>query len=309
MMTAGNILISGGTGLVGKALCRELIKRGYTVTVLSRTKGIEQDGIRFASWNIEEGWIDPACISEADAVIHLAGASIAEKRWTPSRKQEIVDSRVNSGRLLSKAIRETPNHIQTFITASALGWYGRDPQPIPTGFAFNETMEAASDYLGSTCRQWEESTQSLGTQLRWAAVRIGIVLSQEGGALQEFRKPLQLGVAGIIGKGKQVISWIHIKDLCGIFIHLLQHQNLHGPFNAVAPNPVTNRDLTLKLAEIMRGKYFLPLHVPAFALKWILGEMSEEILKSATLSAKKIEDAGYIFQHPQIDSALRDLSS
>ncbi|RYZ25682.1 MAG: TIGR01777 family protein [Chitinophagaceae bacterium] len=300
------VLITGGTGMIGKALTNELLQRQHRVMVLTRKAKPISGGIIYKEWDPEKGSIDETAIGEADYIIHLAGANVAEKRWTAKRKQEIVDSRVKSGKLLVQSIRKIPNKIKAVISASAIGWYGPDPQssnPAP----FVETDPADNAFLGRTCQLWENAikpVQDLGKRL--VTFRIGIVLSNEGGAYAEFKKPLKFGVASILGSGKQIISWIHISDLVQLFLTALENENLSGVYNAVAPHPVSNKELILAMAK-HRNKFYIPVPVPSPALKIGLGEMSVEVLKSATVSSTKIEKAGYKFAYPHIQDAVHDL--
>lgn len=304
------ILITGGTGMVGQQLTRVLLSKGYDVIWLSRASGKKEiDGkvIRIASWNLQEQTIDETAIQQADHIIHLAGAGVADKRWTAKRKQEILDSRTQSSALLVKALQTIPNKVQSVISASAIGWYGPD-EDNTLGSSFTEDMPAYPDYLGSTCKAWEESITPV-TELgkRLVKLRIGIVLSTTGGALAEFKKPLKGGMAAILGSGKQMISWIHVHDLCRMFLYAIENQSMQGTFNAVAPHPVSNKELTLTLAKQKNGSFYIPFYVPAFLLKMILGEMSIEVLKSATVSSRKIEEQGFRFEYATVQQALRDL--
>ncbi len=299
------ILITGGTGLIGSALTKMLLKKGHEVIILTRaSKPASEKNLRFASWDVNAGTIDKEAITQADVLIHLAGAGVADKRWTASRKKEIVDSRTNSSSLLVNALTEIPNKITTVVSASAIGWYGSDKRHKLSHKPFKEDTPADTEFLGETCRLWEESinpVEKLGKRL--VKLRTGIVLSNEGGAFIEFKKPIQFGIAGFLGSGKQVISWIHMEDMCRMYLYAMEH-DIRGVFNAVAPMPVTNKELTFKLANKVRGKFFVPLHVPGFALRILLGEMSVEVLKSATISAEKIRAAGFHFLYPSIDAAL-----
>lgn len=306
LFTMQTVLITGGTGLVGKALGQALLQKGYRVIILTRERNKQSAvaNLSFATWNVEQQTIDTKAIEEADHIIHLAGAGVADKRWTKKRKQEIVDSRVNSSKLIVDSLKTIPNKIKTVVSASAIGWYGADPV-IPNPSPFEETAPADNAFLGATCRLWEESiapVMQLGKRL--VKLRIGIVLSKEGGALKEFLKPLKVGVAAILGNGKQVISWIHIDDLVNMFITAIENDELSGAYNAVAPNPVSNKALTMALAK-SRRKFYIPVHVPSFILKWIMGELRVEVLKSATISCRRITEAGFVFGFPDIDAALR----
>ncbi len=307
MNSKGTILITGGTGLVGQHLGRALVERGYRVIILSRGERKSQEpGISYAAWDPARQTISQEALAAADHIIHLAGAGVAEKRWTARRKEEILRSRVDGSRLLADSLSSVPNNVRTVVSASAIGWYGPDPQ-IPNGHPFTEDMPAVDDFLGSTCQAWEASIGPVAKNgRRLVILRTGIVLSKDGGALKEFLKPLRLGVAAILGHGKQVISWIHIDDLVNMYIRAIEDEGLTGVYNAVAPVPVSNKQLVKEMARARR-KFFIPFHVPAFLLKWVLGEMSIEVLKSATVSAGKIKEAGFEFNYPTIETALSNL--
>jgi len=301
------VLITGGTGLVGKQLTKMLLAKGYEVIIMSREKKVsQQQNVSYAVWNVEQQSIDINAIAQADYVVHLAGAGVVEKRWNDKRKQEIIESRTKSSALIVKALKENANKVKAVVSSSAIGWYGPDPSTHVNGF--EEVDEAHDDFLGETCKLWEESIEPV-TQLgkRLVKLRTGIVLSKDGGALKEFMLPIKFGIAAILGSGKQMVSWIHIDDLCNIFISSIENGNLQGSYNAVAPNPVSNKELTLSLATIMRGKFFIPIHVPSFVLKIMMGEMSIEVLKSTTVSCHKIKTAGYKFMYPAVDDALKQL--
>ncbi len=303
------ILITGGTGLVGSALTPLLVALGHQVIIVSRTpKAPNEKNISYIAWNVKAQTIDDKAIAKADYIIHLAGAGVADKKWTEERKKEIVESRTESSTFLIEALKQTPNKVKAVISASAIGWYGDDKNLKSKKKEFTEEDSADSLFLGETCRLWEESINPVEqTGIRLVKLRLGIVLSNDGGALAEFKKPIQFGIAGILGSGKQVVSWIHIEDLCRIFMYAMENETLRGAYNAVAPTPVRNKELTLTLAQKMRGRFFIPLHVPAFVLKLMLGEMSVEVLKSATVSYKKIQAAGFSFLYPTIVVALEDL--
>ncbi|MBE2229087.1 MAG: TIGR01777 family protein [Chitinophagaceae bacterium] len=299
------VLITGGTGLVGRALVKALLEKGYTCIVLTRGTPSGGGNLRYANWDPAKGLIEEKALAEADYIIHLAGAGVADKRWTAARKKEILDSRVQSGQLLLHKLAQVPNKVKAFISASAIGWYGPDPQ-LPHLRPFTETAPADDSFLGETCKSWEDSTAGLtGMHIRRVVLRIGIVLSREGGALGEFLKPIRFGLATVLGNGRQVVSWIHRTDLVNMMLYALENEKLNGVYNAVAPAPVSNRELILTLAR-ERKKFYLPLKVPSFILRIMMGEMSIEVLKSATVSADKITAAGYAFLFPDIQSAVRE---
>jgi uncharacterized protein (TIGR01777 family) len=307
------VLITGGTGLIGTALSELLLQKGYQVIILSRSVPGQQTkdipGLLYARWDIAPQTIDATAIQKADYIVHLAGAGVAEKRWTSKRKKEIVNSRTQSSGLLLKAITETPNHIKAIISASAIGWYGPDPvRPDPRPFMENDP--AAHDFLGETCRQWEQSIEPV-TQLgkRLVILRTGIVLSTKGGALMEFIKPLRFGIAGILGNGKQVISWIHIDDLCRLYLRGIEDENMLGVYNAVAPSVLSNKTFTLQLARAVKHSFYIALYIPSVILKLVLGQMSVEVLKSATVSATKIKSAGFSYIYPTTEAAINQLTA
>lgn len=322
------ILITGGTGLIGNALGQALLDKGYHVIILTRQvdKKPQQANLSYATWNVEKQTIDKSAIKTADYIIHLAGAGIADKRWTKKRKQEIVNSRVNSSKLIVDSLKAIPNKVKAVVSASAMGWYGEDhlttnpacpagrPSPVSeegsSSRKFIESDPTAEDFLGTTCKKWEESIDPV-TQLgkRLVKLRTGIVISNKGGALKEFEKPLRFGIAAILGSGKQIISWIHINDLVKIYIAAIENEMMKGVYNAVAPQPISNKAFTLLLAKIRTGRFFVPIYVPSFVLKLVLGEMSIEVLKSATVSSQKMEAAGFVFQFPALQSALTEVNS
>ncbi len=311
------VLIAGGTGFIGKALTVLLLQQGYHVIILTRNKIEAVDNwelskaqitgyknLSFAEWNVKAQTIDMAAIREADYIVHLAGAGVSEKRWTKKRKKEIVDSRVESSRLLVKALKENANKVKAVVSASAIGWYGPDPV-IPNQHPFVETDKVSNDYLGNTCLEWENSIDSVTEMnIRLVKLRTGIVLSGDGGALVEFKKPLRLGLATILGTGSQRVSWIHMDDLCRIYMFALQNDNMQGVYNAVASVPVSNKTLIETIAKKQRGRFFIPIYVPSFILKIVLGEMSIEVLKSATVSNEKIKNIGFQFIHPNIATTV-----
>ncbi len=302
------VLITGGTGLVGKRLSEMLLNRGYAITILSRNKNLvsKNPSVDYAFWDVDKQFIDIDAIANADIIINLAGAGVADKRWTKERKKEIVESRVNSGKLLVDALQQHSNKIQTVVSASAIGWYHSQENNTTN---YQEDQPANTDFLGDTCKQWEQSMHPIiSMKKRLVTLRIGIVLSKNGGALKEFLKPLKLGIAAILGNGKQKISWIHIDDLCRIFIEAIENKNLNGAYNAVSPTVTTNQELTMTLAKKIRGKFFIPVFVPKFILQIVLGEMSIEVLKSATISCQKITDTGFQFLYPTVESAIDDIT-
>jgi uncharacterized protein (TIGR01777 family) len=312
------VMITGGTGMIGTALSKMLADSGFDVIILSRNpletaaehdyKGREvyfraNGRVFYSKWDIDKQYIDPSALARADYIVHLAGAGVADKRWTESRKREILESRTRSSEFIVKALKDNPNKVRAVVSSSAIGWYGAD-----NGKPFVETDPHSNDFLGNTCAAWEKSisgVEALGKRL--VILRTGIVLSNKGGALAEFRKPLRTGVAAVLGSGDQVISWIHVEDLCRLFMYAIDEKEMSGIYNAVAPNPATNKELTHLLAQHITNSRHFTVKVPAFALKIVLGEMSVEVLKSATVSSAKVQNAGFQFIYPRLDRAIESL--
>jgi uncharacterized protein (TIGR01777 family) len=301
------VLITGGTGMVGISLTQLLLSKGYQVIILTRKpQDSKIPNLTYAVWDIGKGTIDPLAIGKADTIVHLAGAGVADKRWSIKRKQEIVDSRVMSGALLVKYLTEIPHQVKTVVAASAIGWYGSDTKQSLQN-VFTETDPVDPAFLGDTCKRWEDSVKPLETLgIKLVSLRIGIVLNKQGGALAEFIKPAQFGLATIFGTGNQMVSWIHHNDLCKMILFGIETNSIHGVYNAVSPEPTSNKDLIIAITKKLRG-FYLPIPVPAFVLKIMLGEMSIEILKSAKVSSNKIEHAGFKFDYPTLHTALNDL--
>ncbi|MEO8765141.1 MAG: TIGR01777 family oxidoreductase [Ginsengibacter sp.] len=305
------VLISGGTGLIGTKLTHHLIDSNYEVIILTREKNRSSGSpkLTYSFWDSKKQLIDAEAVKKADHIIHLAGAGVMDKKWTSVYKKEIIESRTRSSELLVKTVRENEHHIKTFVSASAIGWYGADKDPLLHKEGFIETDATGKDFLGETCLLWETSVEPFAEMgIRLVKLRTGIVLDNDGGAFKEFKRPLRFGFAGILGSGKQIVSWIHLDDLCRIYVESIENKNLSGSYNAVAPSPVTNKKLVIVMAEKFRNKFYIPIHVPTFFLKLIKGERSIEILKSATVSSKKIKSTGFTFLYPSIESAIAELA-
>lgn len=300
------VIITGGTGLIGTALTRLLLERGYKVIILSRRPDKGNDkAVTYAHWNVDTQTIDKEAIQQADYIVHLAGANVGEKRWTAARKEEIINSRTKSGELLFHTLQTVPNKVKKVISASATGYYGDF-----TDHSFRETDPPATDYLATTTQAWEQSIAKVTTLGKKLVIfRTGIVLGREGGALKEFYKPLRFGFATVLGSGEQFVPWIHIHDLVRLYFNAIVNDKLEGIYNAVSPNPVTNRELILSMARMAKGGSFMTTYVPSFALKLALGEMSVEVLKSVKASADKIQQTGFQFSYPTINEAMEQLFS
>lgn len=290
-----NILITGGSGLVGKRITAHLEAKGHAVAWLSRSPDKYKQ--KSFSWDVDAMQIDQEAIEWADAVIHLAGEGVADSRWTAARKQAILHSRTHSTQILAEAISKAENKPSSFIAASAVGYYGFN-----TGNdVITENSPAGDDFLAQVVIAWENESKKLENHgLRTVMLRIGIVLDQSGGALKEMLKP---PVAAPLGSGEQWMSWIQIEDLARMFVFAIENESLSGVFNAVGPKPVTNRALTQSAAKKI-DKMFVGVGVPGFMLKIILGEMAQMVLGGNKASSKKIEAAGFQFRYPSIEEAL-----
>ena len=296
------VLISGGSGLVGKALSVKLRTKGYDVAILSRSQK-KDTTFKTYLWNPANNEIDSEAIASSDYIIHLAGANIAEKRWTDSRKQVILDSRVESARLIFKEVKKQKKELKAFISASAVGYYGA----LTSVKIFTEDHPASNDFLGQTCLEWEQASkqfEKLG--IRTSIFRTGLVLNKQGGALSKMLIPVKMGLASPLGNGRQYQPWIHIDDLCELYIKAIEDDLMAGIFNAVAPDFQTNKSFTQTLAKTLKKPFFSP-NIPALLLKLIMGEMSVLLLEGSQVSADKLNKLEFTFKFPKLESALNDL--
>ena len=296
------VLITGGTGLVGKHLCKHLKNAGYDVAILSQVR-YNKSEFPIYYWNWKKQEIDEVALQNSDFIIHLAGANIANQRWSNQRKKLIVDSRVKSAEFLHKKIKELHLSPTAFISASAVGYYGMETsQKI-----FKESNTPSTDFLGQTCRLWEKAaTNTYDSRIRTTLIRTGIVLTQNDGALAKMLQPIKLGAISAIGNGKQYMPWIHIDDLCAIFLKAITDPRMHGAYNATAPEHHTNKSFTKAIAKSLGKKMWLP-NLPAFLLKLTLGEMANMLLFGSRTSSKKIIDKGFQFKFPTLERALKSL--
>ncbi|MEP0986201.1 TIGR01777 family oxidoreductase [Ekhidna sp.] len=294
------VLITGGTGLVGGNLSKLLTNAGYKVTHLSRNP--TQKHYQTFYWDIKKGVIEEEAITSADAIIHLAGAGVSDKRWTDEWKKEIYNSRIDSTKLLREQVAKHNPNLKHFISASAVGYYGWDSGDK----LVDENSNKGTGFLADVVEDWEKESKAFDEiGVKSSMVRIGIVLSEKGGALVEMAKPIKFGVGAPLGSGKQYMSWIHLDDLCGIFAYVLEN-GLPGAFNGVGPSPKTNMEFTKSVASQLKKPLWLP-NVPKFALRLIVGEMADILIGGNRVSNKKIEDAGFNFRFESLDDALQDL--
>jgi len=294
------VLISGARGLIGSALAARLQKESHEVVRLVRTK--KGDDLVSILWNPEGGVVDKSSLIGFDTVIHLAGENIAARRWSKEQKARIKDSRVKGTRLLSRALAQLEKPPRTFICASATGFYGDRGDEILT-----ETSAPGEGFLAEVCREWEEAAAPAAEKgIRVVNLRTGVVLSNEGGALEKMIAPIKLGLGGKLGSGRQYMSWITLEDEINAISHILTHEQIAGPVNLVSPHPVTNTEFTEKVANFLHRRAFLP--VPAFILRLAAGEMADAlVLASTRVQPAKLLESGYNFKHPDLDTALPEV--
>ncbi|HZY35310.1 MAG TPA: TIGR01777 family oxidoreductase [Mucilaginibacter sp.] len=298
--TKKTILITGGTGLIGSRLTALLLEKGYAVNHLSRRK-TPAPGTNTFYWDLDKDEIDERCVDGADIIIHLAGEGIADKRWTEERKKAITESRTKSIRLIYDLLKRKQHRVKSVISASAIGYYSDRGEELLT-----EDSAPNDDFMARCCVEWEaavEEGKELG--LRVAKYRTGVVLDSSG-ALEKMAAPVKWYVGAPLGNGKQWIPWIHVQDVINMYLFAIEHENFEGIYNMVAPNPVTNKQLTKSIAKQLNRRLWLP-NVPAFLLKLFLGEMSTIVLGSTKVSAQKIEAAGFEFKYTEVEDALKQI--
>ena len=296
------VLITGGSGLIGKYLTSYLLDSGYKVSHLSRIAN-QSGNVKTYMWDPEKEIIDREALVGIDFIIHLAGTNIGEKRWTYARKEEIINSRVNSARLLYKTIKERGIRLNAFITASATGFYGSDTSEK----IFNENDEPSAGFLSVVCRQWEEAADLFADSgIRTVKIRTGIVLEKHDSALSKLMMPGRFGLLIQTGSGKQYMPWIHIKDLCGIYLKAIEDSGMNGSYNAVAPQHITHSGFMHVMSKVM-NRPLSPVNVPEFVIRFALGEMSDVILKGSRVSSEKIIESGYSFQFRTLEEALDNI--
>ncbi len=296
-----SVLITGATGLIGARLTELLLQKGCRVSHLGRTK--RPGPVPSFAWDLEREIIEAGAFEAIDTVIHLAGASIADKRWSASVKQEILDSRIKSTALLYRHLKENPHSVSTVVGASAIGYYGFELGDD----LLTEESPPGKDFLSGVVVGWEKEVDRLeALGIRVVKIRIGIVLSEGGGALKEIARPIRWGIGAALGTGRQMVSWIHLDDLCEMFMMAVQRESMRGAFNGTAPSPVTNHQLTEAIAKILHRKILLP-NIPSTALHLLIGEMADLVLFGSNVSSRKMQQAGLEFKHPELQPALADL--
>lgn len=299
-----NIIITGGTGLIGKKLCEILLSKGHTITVLSRKSvSVNSEKIKYSKWDPEKGIVDKNVISEADYIVHLAGENIGNGRWTSEKRKRIIKSRIDPLRLIEEVIANAEKKPECLISSSASGFYGATT----SDGIFVEDDLPGNDFLGNVCQQWEQAADSFENKgIRVVKIRTGIVLSKTEGAFEKMTLSRKFGFLITPGDGNQYLPWIHLDDLCSIYLRAIEDESIRGAINAVAPDHIKYSELNISIRNLMKIK--LPIFkIPAFLLKLVLGDASDLILKGSRISSDKITGKKFYFSYPEINKALKDL--
>ncbi len=296
------VLIAGGNGFLGKHLSEMLLSSGYDVSILSR--GASREGrVPVFHWNPYNNELDNHIIENTDYIINLAGENISGKRWSSTRKQEIIDSRVISTNFLYKKVSEINPKLSGFISASATGYYGA----VTSEKFFNETDLPGNDFLSEVCVKWEEAAgQFKKSGIRTVSLRLGVVLSNNGGALTKMSLPVKAGLGSSPGNGKQYINWIDIDDLCRLFIYAIENKSISGVYNAVAPEQIQAKHFYQILAKVLNKPLILP-NIPKIVMRTVFGQMSVILLEGSRISNEKIISAGFCFNYPTLESSLKKI--
>ena len=298
-----SILISGGSGLIGKKLSALLISKGHEVKHLGRKENLSA-AIKCYSWDLASKKIDERAFEGIDTIVHLAGAGIADKRWTSERKKEILESRIISSELLVNEANKRAGQIKTFVGGSAIGFYGA----VTTDKIYTEDDLPGNDFMADVCVKWENTYHQLNANIRKVIIRTGVVLSKDAGALPKLITPIKFGIGAAVGSGKQFVPWIHINDIVSLFHEAICNEGVTSIYNGVAPNPISNNELNKAIAKQLNKPYFMP-NVPVAMLKLLLGEMAVMVTEGSVISAEKTSSIPFNFQYPKIEEALMDLLS
>ncbi len=294
------ILITGGSGMLGKAICAELQAQGKDFAILSRSpKHAEYHAFFWDPYNKE---IDDACFDGLKTIIHLAGAGIADQRWTTRRKEEIIRSRTETSEFLLSRVKEMQVPIEAFISASGINYYGIEP----TDKIYTETDQIGNDFTAQVVGQWEQAADEWQELCRVVKLRISVVLDKDGGALKRLATPIKFWIGAPLGSGKQWVPWVHKEDVTRAFFFAMENSGMNGSYNLVAPAHSTNRELTKTLGKVLKKPVFIPF-VPGFILYLIFGKLAELVLKGNRASSEKLQKAGFQFKFPNLKGALESL--
>lgn len=295
------ILITGGSGLIGRALTRALVAEGHAVRWLGRGHGRRTDIPAF-TWDIAEGTMDPRALDGVEHIVHLSGAGIADRRWTTARKGELHASRVDAAHLLRQAVVAGGAGIRTFVSAAGIGYYGA----VTTDHVFTESDPPGTDFIAQLSTAWEQAADAWTPLCRVVKLRTPMVLSGEGGALPRLAAPVRWGAGAALGRGKQWVPWVHLDDLVQAYVQALTATAMHGAYNVAAPEAIDNRTLMRTIAQVLHRPFFLPA-VPGMLLRAALGELSDVLLHGSRTSAQRLLDSGFRFRHPDLRAALAEL--
>ncbi len=297
------ILLTGGSGLVGQALTRELLQKGHEVAWLSR-KTRKGGIVPTFLWDWEKGMIDPKAFDGVTHIVHLAGANIASHRWTDAYKKKIADSRIETTKLLLEKVKECEIPLEGFVASSAIGYYGT----FTSDTTLTEKSPKGNDFLAEVCEKWENASLEFTNELnvRTVCLRTGIVLAKEGGAFPKMRQPTSWGLGSVVGNGMQYMPWVHIEDLVAMFVRALENATMHGVYNATVPEPTTNEDFTRKLAKALGKKIYLP-NVPAFVLKLFLGNRADLLTKGTFVAPERLLKEGFQYKYKNSIDAIKSL--
>ena len=302
---AKNVLLTGGSGFIGSYLTKVLIDNGFSVSVLSRSDRKNTDLITFYKWDLEHNYIDEEAVLKADYIVHLAGEGIVEKSWTTKRKKALLESRIQPIDLIYAVLKKNNKLLDAFISASAVGIYGA----VTNEEICTEESPVENDFLGITCQKWEaESDKITSLGIRTVKIRTGIVLGRKDGFLKKLSPGFKAGFGTILGTGKQYLPWIHVEDLCNIYLKAIQDEQINGAYNATILDNTSNETLSKTLANLYGYTIWLP-KIPAFVLRLFLGEMSQVVLNGQRVSSEKIKQRGFKFRFKNLEAALSDCLS
>lgn len=297
---AQNVLLTGGSGFIGKHLTDVLLEAGFTVSVLSRSAKESSPAITYYKWDLNKNYIDENAVLNADYIIHLAGEGIVEKRWSNKRKRAILESRVKPIDLILSVLEKNNKKLEAFVSASAVGIYGA----VTSHKICTENTPPADDFLGTTCQKWESAVDKIGAlEIRTVKIRTGIVFGKNEGFLKKLTPSFKSGFGAILGTGKQYLPWIHIDDLCTIYLKAIEDSKLEGPYNACITDNTTNSRFSKTFAKLFDYSIWLP-KIPPFILKIVLGEMSKAVLTGQRVSSEKIQKTGFEFQFTDLEKTL-----
>lgn len=298
-----NVLITGGTGFIGRYLTEKLLEKGYTVSILSRNSKPSTDKVFYYIWDVTTQKIEEAAVLNADFIIHLAGENIAEKRWTSSRKASILNSRIKSTQLIYEILKKNNKSLEAFISASGIGYYGA----VNGDGICTESTLPANDFVGTVCQKWEEAADLMtGLGIRTVKIRTGLVLGKNEGILKELSPIFKHGFGAVLGSGKQYMPWIHIHDLCMMYIEAIKNDKMIGSYDATINDSTNNLTFSKTLANSFGYPIWMP-KIPAFLIRLGMGERACLLLTGRRVSSDKIKKIGFQFKFKNLEEAFKNL--